>query len=441
MKRRAQAGIRKQGKKYEERGAVPQFREGMVHGLQQAMLPMLMGVLGSKEMLLQLMQQAGIAAILELFKGEAERVTGPKGKHQEQRKYNHWGRTFAEFQLGGRKVSLPRPRVRGANGGKEVELPGIQELQEKDPLPERVMEQILLGVSTRGYEGSLERKPAKVRARGSSKSAASRHVVVRTKKTWEEMTSRSLEELDLVVLMLDGIHVAKHSVVVALGVDVQGRKHALGLWTASTENATQCTALLHNLLERGLKVHGRLLCVIDGGKGLRRALEDVLGDAVLVHRCHQHKLRNVKSYLPQSRHAYVSRTMREAYRCRTAHAARKKLKALTDWLERCGETGAAASLREGLEETLTVLKLQLPQRLNRFLVTTNAIENLIGTIRRVTRNVKRWQRDMIPRWTACALKKAQSRFRRVKGHRDFHLLVAALRSDHDRSVESEEAAA
>jgi len=427
MNRRTHRPLRKQGARARRGAPAPRFHGGAVEGLRQAMLPMLMGLMGTREMVLQLMQEAGIAAILELFEGDAERVAGPKGKHQKGRSANHWGTTSSEFQVGGRKVSLPRPRVRA--GGRELQLPAIAELQRTDPLPERVMEQILLGVSTRGYEPSLGEKPPKVRARGASKSAASRHVVGRTRRTWTEMTTRSLEGLDLLVLLLDGIQVANHSVVVAMGVDTTGKKHALGLWTASTENATQCTALLHNLLERGLQVTGKLLCVIDGGKGLRKALEDVFADRVMVQRCRQHKLRNVKSYLAKSRQAYVSKTMREAYACKTADGARKKLKALASWLERCGEAGAAASLREGLEETLTVQKLNLSGAMVRFLGTTNAIENLMGTIRRVTRNVKRWQRDMVPRWTSSALASAETRFRRIKGHTEIQSLMHALRGD------------
>lgn len=437
MSRRAHRKTNTQAQKHTRKKEIPRFEKGMVHGLRQAMLPMLMGALGTKEMVLQLMQEAGIAAILELFAGEAEKVAGPKGKHQRGRRANHWGTTPAEFQIGGRKVSLPRPRVRPAGaGGRELELPALAEMQRADPLPERVMQQILLGVSTRRYEESLDVAPPKVTTRGASKSAASRHVVQRTRKAWAEMTSRSIEGLDIVVLLLDGIQVAEQNIVVALGVDTEGKKHALGLWPASTENSTQCIALLHNLLERGLQVESKLLCLVDGGKGLRKALRDVLGDAVLVQRCQQHKLRNVRSYLPKARHLYVGRTMREAYRSRTAKAARKKLQALGSWLERCGETGAAESLREGLEETLTVLKLGITGALGRFLVTTNAIENLMGSIRRVTRNVKRWQRDMAPRWTASAIVAAEGKFRRIKGHADLPLLVAALRPNEQESGET-----
>lgn len=397
--------------------------------MRQALLPMAYGIAQTRNMIDQTVRDLGIIELLKMFGTAAEELVGPKKKHQAERTLNFWGTAATEFPLGGRRVSLPRPRVRLADGSGEATIPLIEHFRQKDPLPERVMDQILLGVSTRGYPKSLESPPQNARSRGTSKSAVSRHVVARTQKALSELTSRTLEGLDLVALMLDGIHVASQAVIVALGLDSEGHKHVLGLWIGSTENAKVSADLLQNLLDRGLKVNGRLLCVIDGGKGLRRALDDVFGDAVLVQRCQQHKLRNVRSYLPERRHAYVTRTMREAYKESTPHRARQKLQALAAWLERNGEHGAAASVKEGLEETLTVMKLGVPGLLRKFLVTTNAIENLIGTIRRLTRNVKRWRvRDAIPRWSAMAALQAEKAFHRVKGHEDIGKLLAVLRS-------------
>ncbi len=203
----------------------------------------------------------------------------------------------------------------------------------------------------------------------------------------------------------------------------------LGVWQGSTENSRICTELLSDLLARGLRIQWRLLCVIDGGKGLRKALDDVLGDAVVVQRCQVHKMRNLREHLPEKRHAYVLKTMREAYGSSSAAAARKRLQALARWLESNGEESAARSLKEGLEETLTVLKLNLAPTLSRCLATTNCIENFIGTIRQLTRNVKRWRGgSMVRRWVGLAVAHAQKRFRRIKGHRDLPALVLTLRS-------------
>ena len=198
---------------------------------------------------------------------------------------------------------------------------------------------------------------------------------------------------------------------------------------------------MQDLLERGLRVDESILCVVDGGKGIRKALVDVLGDLAVIQRCQIHKLRNLRSYLPKSRHAYVLQTMKEAYKSKSADKARKKLRALVSWLERNGYDEAAGSLREGMEETLTVVKLALPESLRKSLATTNSIENLNGTIRRVSRNVKRWKSpSMIRRWTALGVVTAEKKFRRIKGYRHMGALVQALRSK-QKSLDSDAFAA
>ena len=313
--------------------------------------------------------------------------------------------------------------------------------REEDPLPERVLNQILVGVSTRNYESSLDKPAAKLKSRGTSKSAASRHLVSQTTKKLEQYLSRRLEEYELAALMMDGLEVAGQTVVVTLGITIDGTKVPLGIWLGSTENSQVCTAMLQDLLERGLRIDESILCVVDGGKGTRKALVDVLGDLAVIQRCHFHKLRNLRSYLPKSRHAYVLQTMKEAYKCKSADKARKQLRALVSWLERNGYDEAAGSLREGMEETLTVLKLALPELLRRSLATTNAIENLNGTIRRVSRNVKRWKSpSMIRRWTALGVVTAEKKFRRIKGYRNMGALVHALKSK-QKSLDSDEFAA
>ena len=212
------------------------------------------------------------------------------------------------------------------------------------------------------------------------------------------------------------------------GAGVDGEKVPLGLRLGSTENAVVCTDLLQDLLARGLMITERVLCVIDGGKGLRKAVQDVLGTAAVIQRCQLHKARNLQALLPKPRQAHVRATLQRAYRAASADAARRQLKALGSWLESNGHVDAAASLREGLDETLTVLTLGLPPRLQRFFATTNCIENLIGTVRHVTRNVKRWRDGaMIRRWVGLGLGRAATRFRRIKGHRELDTLATALR--------------
>ena len=247
-----------------------------------------------------------------------------------------------------------------------------------------------------------------------------------TTQKLEEYLSRRLESFELAALMMDGLEVAGQTVVVTLGITIDGTKVPLGIWLGSTENSRVCTAMLQDLLERGLRVDESILCVVDGGKGIRKALVDVLGDLAVIQRCQIHKLRNLRSYLPKSRHAYVLQTMKEAYKSKSADKARKKLRALVSWLERNGYDEAAGSLREGMEETLTVVKLALPESLRKSLATTNSIENLNGTIRRVR---GRWKSpSMIRRWTALGVVTAEKKFRRIKGYRHMGALVQALRS-------------
>ena len=401
---------------------------GVVHRLSQMLLPMVAGIAATKTELTSWIHEQGMEALHELLHGDAEELAGEKGKHRKDRTYYRWGTTEGEMSFGGRRIQVERPRVRSTDG-KEASLPSFDAFRRKNPLPEKVVNQILLGVSTRGYEPSLEKPLDKVRHRGSSKSAASRHLVAQTRKKLDSYLSRSLEEMELLALMVDGIVIAEHTVVVSLGITTDGTKVPLGLWLGSTENAALCTSLLQVLLERGLRIDGRILCVVDGGKGIRKSLNDVLGDLVVVQRCQLHKLRNLQSHLPKSRHAYVLATMKEAYRSSSVDGARKRLQALASWLERNGYEEAARSLREGLEETLTVLKLSLPPSLRRSLATTNAVENLMGSIRRVSRNVKRWKNpEMIRRWTALGVVTAEEKFRRIKGYREMSSLLHALRS-------------
>jgi putative transposase len=388
--------------------------------------PMLAGMTTTRDHLLAWVHAQGLAALDDLFREEAVALAGPKGRHQTARTHYHWGTTATELTFGGRRVQVQRPRVRPTTGG-EATLPSVAAFRSRDPLTARMMQQLLAGVSTRHYEASLETRPSGRRTRGSSKSAVSRTVVRRTRQRLRAQLTRRLDGLEVVALFVDGIVVAQQTVIVALGITHDGGKVPLGLRLGSTENAVVCTELLQDLLTRGLTLDGRVLCVIDGGKGLRKALGDVLGDAAVIQRCQLHKGRNLDALVPKARQAYVRALLRRAYRAASAPAARRHLTALATWLETNGHADAAASVREGLEETLTVLKLGLPPALRRFFATTNCIENLIGTLRHVTRNIKRWRDgDMRRRWIGLGLLRAAERFRRIKHHGELGALVTAL---------------
>jgi transposase-like protein len=387
---------------------------------------MLAGMTTTRQHLLAWVHAQGLAALDELFRAEAVALAGPKGRHHPERTHHHWGTAATELTFGGRRLQVRRPRVRQTAGG-EATLPSVAAFRDRDPLTARMMQQLLAGVSTRQYEASLEAPPGGRRSRGSSKSAVSRTVVRRTRQRLHEYLTRRLEGLEVVALFLDGVVVAGQTVIVALAITRDGGKVPVGLRLGSTENAVLCTELLQDLLARGLSLEGRVLWVIDGGKGLRKALGDVFGAAAVIQRCQLHKARNLDALVPKARQVYVRASLRRAYRAASAAAARRQLIALATWLERNGHADAAASVREGLEDTLTVLKLGLPPTLRRFFATTNCIENLIGTLRHVTRHIKRWRDgDMRRRWIGLGLLRAAERFRRIKRHGELGVLVTAL---------------
>lgn len=409
-----------------EKAERTQVKTGAGPELAHLVEPMLAGMTTTRHHLLAWVHAHGLAALDAVFREEAVALAGPKGRQQAARTHHHWGTTATELTFGGRRVQVRRPRVRGTTGG-EATLPSVVAFRGRDPLTARMMQQLLAGVSTRQYESSLEARPSGRRTRGSSKSAVSRTVVRRTRQQLQAQLTRRLEGLELVALFMDGVVVAQQTVIVALGITRAGHKEPLGLRLGSTENAVVCTELLQDLLARGLTLDGRVLCVIDGGKGLRKALGDVLGDAAVIQRCQLHKGRNLAALVPKARQVYVRAALRRAYQAASAAAARRQLRALATWLERNGHADAGASVREGLEDTLTVLKLGLPPTLRRFFATTNCIENLIGTLRHVTRNIKRWRDgDMRRRWIALGLLRAAEGFRRIKRHHELGALVTAL---------------
>ena len=408
---------------------------------RQVLLPMLAGVVTTKKLLRDWVTEFGLAAVVGLMEADAERMVGArKGARQPGRRFSHWGSTPTPFPYDGRQVVLPRPRVRTVDKRSEVNLPLVQQLQSVDPMDQRVVEQILAGVSTRAYEQSLGPAPPTARTRGAKKSRVSERLVAETTRRMKEHFAERLSDLGLVAMMLDGISVGGHAIVVALGVAREGTNHILGLRQGSTENKTLCTALLQELVDRGLANGADLLFAVDGGKGLRAAISAVFGDKAVVQRCQQHKRRNVVEHLPVVRQKTVDRMLVEAYKSESLKTARKRLAQLMSWLQRNGEEDATASLREGLEETLTVWKLELPEALRRFFSTTNAIENVLGNVRRVSRNVKRWRHGaMAKRWTALGLRAAQGRFKRIKGYRQLPILVEALKRRSTTAVDQTEA--
>lgn len=369
----------------------------------------------------------GFEGALRMLEEDRERLCGPLRRWQSQRQAYRYGYDDGQLTFGGRKVKVRRPRVRSLEG-RELELPTWRQFASEDPLSRRVVEQILAGASTRGYARSLEAMPEEFEVSATSRSTVSRHLTVATQRRVEEFLSRPLGDLDLPVLMLDGRGMGDHLLVIALGIDAAGKKHVLGVVEGSTENEAVCRRLLSDLVERGLDPEKARLFVLDGGKGLRKAVRVVFGAWALVQRCRIHKLRNVAGHLPQGRQAWVKAAMRRAWAAASVPKARHQLQDLARQME-CTHPGAASSLREGLDETLTVIGLGVGGWLLRSLSSTNPIENVQGTLSRVARNVKRWRGGaMALRWGVTGLMEAQKGFRRVKGYREIPQLVTALKA-------------
>ncbi len=392
-----------------------------------------------RQTLLDTVITSGTIQAIEMLRSQQEALCGPRYKQVADRKAHRHGSTAGSLVMGGRRVTLPRPRVRSV-AGREVELPAWTQWSREDPLEQRALQQMILGVSTRGYSDSLEKLPVEVPERGKSRSAVSRRFVEGTRRRLVKLQRRDLSKLSLAVLMIDGIHFEDHVVLVALGFENDGKKHVLGLWEGATENSRACKALLENLASRGLQTNRSMLIVLDGAKALHKACRDVFGDRAFIQRCQEHKKRNVADHLPESMRPGVRRAMNQAYECRDAKRAKRQLEALAARLE-SEHPGAAASLREGLDDTLTVIELNLPERLQLSLRTTNPIDNLIGSVRKVSRRVKRWRGGrMMLRWCGAAVLDAEQRFRRIRGYREMPKLIAALRARDAELDEKENAA-
>jgi transposase-like protein len=373
--------------------------------------------------------EVGLAVVDELMAAEATQLAGEKGAHDVERLAYRHGHTGGEVTLGARRVKLRRPRLRWKLGG-EVRLKSYGRFTGRDQLRETVFLRMLAGVSTRRFRSTSEPVGADVAAaeRSTSKSAVSREFVKRTTAALADLMARSLADVRLAALMVDGIDLRGRTVVVALGVTTDGVKLPLGLWEGSTENAAVVTSLLSDLVERGLDPEQGMLFVLDGGKALKKGVRDVFGQDVDIQRCIRHKERNVLAHLPEKQRAKAKARMRRAWAMQDARAAERELKQLADELG-FAHPGAAASLREGLHETLTVQRLGVSGPLKKTLQSTNPIESMISITRTTSRNVKHWQSgDMGLRWIAAGMLEAEKQFRKVAGYRDLAKLIAAIES-------------
>src|SRR3954471_12357873 len=380
-----------------------------------------------QEGLLAMAVGTGLQVMAAMMNADVEAACGPRGQHDPNRTATRHGSEDGSVTLGGRRVPVTRPRMRATDGSGELPVESYELFSRTEVLGRMAMARMLAGLSTRRYPVGLEPVGQRVEesARSRSKSAVSRRFVAATETALGELLAADLSGLDLVALMIDGVHFGEHLCVVALGIGIDGTKHPLGLGEGSTENTSVVTDRLTGLRERGLDTTRPIFVGIDGGKALRAAVVRVF-DHPVIGRCQLHKLRNVADKLPDHLASTVTKRMRAAYRAESAILAEAQLEALAKELDRT-HPGAAASLREGLSETLTVLRQGVSPTLARTLRSTNSIESMISIARTHSTNVKIWQNgNMALRWCAAGMIEAGKQFRRVNGHLHLPALRAAL---------------
>jgi transposase-like protein len=370
-----------------------------------------------------------VEALGAMMEKDSEEACGPRHARGEGRRGHRWGRAQGKIGFHGGKVEVERPRVRDF-AGREVALPSWQQAVAEDWLGRWAMNLMLINVSTRKFRRAVRLPEGDVPApagAGVSKSAASRHFVALSSARLQEWMAADLSGLDILVVQIDGIHISEHLVLVAaIGIDGEGVKHPLGLIEGATEHGAVVQALVDDLIDRGLDPALPRLFIIDGAKALSKAIRRSFGRYTPIQRCQIHKARNIMERLPKPLHAAVRRALRQAWELDDADKAEKLIRNLAQRLER-EAPGVSRSILEGLDEILTVSRLGLPAELRRSLACTNIIENVMGTVRQVSRNVKRWQSAaMALRWTAAAMLEAKKGFRKLKAYKQLPALRAAL---------------
>jgi transposase-like protein len=411
--------IRKQGKTNEQQLASFLVKNG------QALLPMVDLIeqcqLACDE-LIDVTGRATIQAVLQLSAMEAAGGPPQQGKRRSS-DVVFYGRQPGQVMLSDRRLEVDRPRLRSKGPrSREVDVPAYAAMQNRGTMGARMLEILMRGVSTRNYKEVI---PAMAETAGVSKSAVSRRVVEASEAEVEALLSRRFDDLKLLVIYIDGLIFGDYTMIGAVGVDLEGNKHVLGIREGATENSTVITELLEDIVSRGVDPKRKMLFVIDGSKALRAAINAVFGSHQPVQRCRAHKLRNVLDYLPKDQRAQVKSLLRAAWKL-GPEKGMAQIKKLAAWLDN-SYPSAAASLLEGLEECFTINRLDLPPSLHRCLATTNIIESPHAGVRIQTRRVTHWQNGkMVLRWMASAFIRTEKRFNKIMGHRDLWALEAIL---------------
>ena len=388
----------------------------------QKVLPMAEMVGWLRQGVGELIRQAGLRIIELLMEEEVRKLAGERSQPQPERTANRWGKERGYCVVMGQKVPIERPRVRTTED-QEVRLGSYELFHRGEPLTETVWEKLMLGLSTRKY-GQAVREFSE--AYGLEKSAVSQHFIEASRAKLKDLMERRLDKIRLCALLIDATPFEGQQMVVALGIGQDGRKTILGVRQGATENATVVGELLGDLLNRRLDFTQPRLYVLDGGKALHAAVKKYAGESAPIQRCQVHKRRNVLDHLTDEQRSAVAKKLNAAYALEDYVAAKQALNGLHRELMHLNPS-AARSLAEGLEETLTVHRLNVPPQLRLTLASTNVIESAFSIVERVCLNVKRWHAgDQRERWVGSGLLVAQKQFRRVKGHKQIPLLLREL---------------
>lgn len=365
----------------------------------------------------------GLELVQLFMEQEIDQLCGTRYGRPEDREATRHGGQPGVITIGGQKMSIHRPRARSSRGTGEVALKTYEMAQRDEAMPRAVLQRLVRGVSCRDYQGVIDLASEGF---GVTRSSVSRQFETASKEKIRELCERRFDDERIVVIFIDGVGFADTTMITALGMTEDGKKLVLGFREGATENSLVCKSLLADLVERGLDSSKPALFVVDGGKALRKAINEVWGDLALVQRCRAHKKRNVQAHVPERHWPEVERMLDAAWHQVDHKKALKKLQTLAAYLDRISPD-AAGSLREGMDETITVIKLRLDPALSVHLHTTNPIENVFSVARKMTNRVKRWRDgQMKSRWCATALLHAETGFRRIKGFRHMPQLVTAL---------------
>ena len=388
----------------------------------QILLPIVDMIQSASQVVDTVIHEIGVKTLEIILALSAEEVAGPRTPGKASGEIRHHGAQMGRVQLADRKVRVKRPRLRHKTEG-EVKIPAYEALRKNQALSQYMLGALMRGISTREYHQVLPKMAETV---GVSRSAVSRQAMEASIEQLKQLQERRWDQVEILVIYIDGQRFAEHHILSAVGVDIEGHKHVLGIGSGATENAVAVKQLLTGLRERGLPTDRKYLFIIDGAKALRTAIEEVFGADQQVQRCRNHKIQNVMNELPKEQQDQTRKLMRAAFRLSTAEEGEKRLEQIARQLEH-DYSSAARSLREGLKEMFTLQRMKIPASLHKCLATTNLIESPHSGIRKRTRNVCRWRDvDMVERWAASAWLLTEKNFRRIDGHKELWTLAALL---------------